>query len=638
LKVSPDGRSLSYLTTVDGVLNIAVTPASDPEAPEVVSSARRDILDYFWLYTSRHLAFFSDRAGEEDHSLRLVDVTRRRTEILTPVSGAQARLAGLSPAHPQTLAIGINDRNPEFHDICWVDAWTGAMARVLENDRFTSLLLDRNLTPRLGVETHADGLETWYLHEGLGDWRPLLRIGMDDAIATRPLGFSEDGSALYLSDSRDSDMAELRRLDLADGGLEVLASDLLADVDAVKLNAISGSPEAVAFYRMRRIWRPIAENITDDLETLTRGVGEDFEIVSTTADNQRWVVEANADCAPKNYFLFDRPMGTLTRIFTSRPELEETPLARTTPEIVRSGDGLELVVYLTGPSPGRTPQGAPAVFLIHGGPWARHRLCYDAQRQWLADRGYLVVSVNFRGSTGFGKKFLNAGNGEWGGRMIDDLTDVAAWVVARGLAEPGRIGLMGMSYGGYAGLMAVARPQTPFACCVSLAGPPDLVAFLRVLPRHWHSQISLFTRRVGDPDHPGGRRLLEAHSPLSHLDRLNRPVLIAHGAHDIRVAIDQVRSFAEALAARGTPVTLVEYPGEGHGLVAQRSRLSYMALAEAFFATNLGGALQPIEEDLRDADYIVRLGREHIPALAHMGTERRRSSDKAARAAERIWE
>jgi dipeptidyl aminopeptidase/acylaminoacyl peptidase len=618
LKLSPDGESLSYLMPVDGILNIAVTPASDADSPEIVSSARRDILEYFWLGTSRHIAFFSDSAGEEDHALHLVDVAQRRTRILTQVSGVQARLAGLSPKHPEALAIAINDRNPEFHDICWVDIETGVSRRILKNDRFSSLVLDWSLEPRIGVETHANGSETWCLRDGLENWRPLLSIGMDDAIATRPLGLSEDGSVLYLTDSRHGDTAKLCQFALATGALEVLASDPLADVDAVKLHPISGAPDAVAFCRTRRIWRPIAENVAQDLQTLAGVAGEDFEIVSATADDQRWIVEANADSAPKNYFLFDRPTSVLTRIFTSRPELEGAVLAHTTPEIVRSKDGLELVVYLTFPTAAPMREGSPTVFLLHGGPWARDRIAYDAQRQWLANRGYLVVNVNFRGSTGFGKRFLNAGNREWGGRIIDDLDAVAAWVVARGLAQSEKIGLMGMSFGGYAGLMAIARPETPFACCVSLAGPPDLLALLGSLPRHWQSQFSLFSQRVGNPDLPNDRRLLEAHSPLSHLDQFNRPMLLAHGVRDIRVRIEQVRSFADALAARGTPVTLVEYPSEGHGLVGQRNRLSYMAFAEAFFAAHLGGALQAVEDDLRDADYSVRIGSQHIPALARI--------------------
>ena len=405
---------------------------------------------------------------------------------------------------------------------------------------------------------------------------------MEDVLSTQVIGLDAAGTRIYLLDSREGDTTAVVEVDPIRRRKLTLAHDTSSDVDAVKLNPRSGRPEAVAFNRCRRNWMAIAPEVTLDLARLTDLYSGDFDIGSTTLDNKVWIIEVNSDRKPKTYELYDRVSKTAKHLFVSSPGLGDEELARTRAAPITTRDGLELVSYVTrrrnGARGAEWPLGT--VFLVHGGPWARHNFPDDGRRLWLADRGYAVISVNFRGSTGSGKTLLNAGNFEWGGKMIDDLVDAAHWAISEGLADPGRIGLIGMSYGGYAGLMALSRPKTPFACCVSLAGPPDLLDLLESLAEHWKHQITLFTKRVGDPTTPDGRALLRQHSPVTHVDNVHHPVLLAHGVRDIRVTVDSVRKFAAALKQRNCPVTLLEYTDEGHGLVGKDNRLSYFAIVE----------------------------------------------------------
>lgn len=617
VKISPDGCQLAYLAEVNGVLNLWVASTSDPTSAVCVSTVRRDILDYFWLYTSQHLAFFSDRAGEEEMALRCVDVAGRSTTLLTPVRGAQARLSAVSPQRPNEIAIEINDRNPEYHDVCVVDVATGAMRRVCDNDSYSKIVVDSSLEPRLAIETNTDGSETWSIRDGDGNWMAFDHVSQEDVLGTRVIGLDEDGMHIYLLDSRVGNTTAVVQVDPVHRRRLTLAHDTTSDVEAVKLNPLSKRPEAVAFNRYRRDWLAIVPDVASDFAQLTDRYFGDFDIGSATLDNKTWIVEVNSDHKPKTYELYNRMSKSVKHLFASRPGLRDEELTRTSPALITTRDGLELVSYVNRKrdTSGRSGQPLGTIFLVHGGPWERHKFSYDAQRQWLADRGYTVVSVNFRGSTGFGKSFLNAGNFEWGGRMIDDLVDAAHWAIGEGLADPARIGLMGMSYGGYAGLMALSRPETPFACCVSLAAPPDLLDLLASLPEHWKHQITLFTKRVGDPSTPDGRALLRRHSPMTHVDEFCKPILLAHGVRDIRVNVDSVRRFAAALKQRDCPVTLLEYTDEGHGLVGQDNRLSYMAIVEAFFAKHLGGNREPFGLEIGAASLVVPIGVEHISNL-----------------------
>jgi dipeptidyl aminopeptidase/acylaminoacyl peptidase len=319
------------------------------------------------------------------------------------------------------------------------------------------------------------------------------------------------------------------------------------------------------------------------------------------------------DDGPIRFYHYDRRARRASFLYSNSSALEEFQFARMTPVTIRARDGLPLVCYTTLPPAGRAPH--PLVLLVHGGPWARDEWGFSPWHQWLADRGYAVLSVNYRGSTGFGKRFLNAGNREWGGAMQLDLLDAVAWTVAQGIADARRIAIMGTSYGGYAALMGLALAPDSFACGIDLMGPSNLVSLLQSIPPQWQAQLDLFTTRVGDHRTEEGRTLLLERSPATYADRIRRPLLIAQGGQDPRVPRAESDRIVAALSGRGVPVIYLYFTDEGHGLARPANRLALCAVAEAFLARHLGGRTEPYGGDLAGSSLEVLAGAEHVPGL-----------------------
>jgi dipeptidyl aminopeptidase/acylaminoacyl peptidase len=327
------------------------------------------------------------------------------------------------------------------------------------------------------------------------------------------------------------------------------------------------------------------------------------------------------DNGPVHYYYYDRAKKKAQFLFTNRKELEGLSLAKMHPVVIKSRDGLDLVSYLTTP-PGADPEGdgipdkpLPLVLVVHGGPWGRDAWGYDSMHQWLANRGYAVLGVNFRGSTGFGKKFINAGNMEWAGKMHDDLIDAVQWAIEKRIAEPKHVAIMGGSFGGYATLVGLTFTPETFACGVDIVGPSNLVTLLKSIPPYWAPQVELFKKRVGDHTTEEGKAFLRKRSPLTYAKRIKRPLLIGQGANDPRVKQAESDQIVKTMQKKGIPVTYVLYPDEGHGFARPENRLSFFAVAEAFLAECLGGRFEPVGNDLKGSTITVPVGTEYVPGL-----------------------
>jgi dipeptidyl aminopeptidase/acylaminoacyl peptidase len=344
-------------------------------------------------------------------------------------------------------------------------------------------------------------------------------------------------------------------------------------------------------------------------------------VTDRTTDDRTWVAAYIQDDGPVEYYLWDRDQQKGTFLFTNRPELEGLPLSPMMPVIIESRDGLDLVSYLTLPygtrvdGKGFPVYPLPMVLLVHGGPWARDSWGYDAQHQLLANRGYAVLSVNFRGSTGFGKDFINAANKEWGRKMHDDLIDAVNWAVDRGVAQKEKVAIMGGSYGVYATLAGLTFTPEVFACGVDIVGPSNLVTLLNSIPPYWERSIEMFATRVGDHRTEEGRELLESRSPLNYVEKIEDPLLIAQGANDPRVKQSEADQIVEAMQKKNIPVTYVLYPDEGHGFARPENRISFMAVTEAFLAENLGGRYEEIGDAFVNASITVPTGADDVPGL-----------------------
>ncbi len=614
-QISPDGARLAFLAPVDGVLNVWVGPADDPKAASpVTEDCERGIRIYFWAYTSRHVLYLQDRAGDEDWHVYSVDLDAGKTMDLTPLEGVHAQIQGASHRSPQEIVVGLNDRDPAYHDLYRVDILTAERTLIQRNDDFAELLIDDDYRVRLGARITPDGGSDLLMLDGEGSWQPFMKVEMEDLLTTMPFDFDKTGGALYMIDSRGRDTSAMSAIDLDTGEETVIAEDPRVDVSDVMTHPVHNEVQAVAFTHERKRWQVIDDGIAADFESLSSVADGDIEVVSRTLDDRTWIVAYLVDDGPVRYYRYDRDAGRAAFLFTNRSDLEGLPLARMRPVVINSRDGLEMVCYYTLPI-GERRGPLPMVLNVHGGPWGRDDWGYDPIHQHLANRGYAVLSVNFRGSSGLGKGFINAANLEWGGKMQDDLVDAVEWAVAEGIADPKRVAIMGASYGGYAVLAGLTLMPGVFACGVDLVGPSNLITMVETIPPYWKPAIEMEATRVGDSRTEEGRALLTERSPLTHVDRIIKPLLIGHGANDARVKRAESDQIVDAMKEKGTPVTYLVYPDEGHGFGRPENDISFTAVAEAFLAEHLGGRFEPVGGDFEGSSIDVQAGVEQVPGL-----------------------
>ncbi len=580
-RLSPDGRHLAYLAPDEGVLNVWVGPASGGAARPLTKDRGRGIRHYLWAEDTRSLLYLKDKNGDENWRIHQADIGTGATRDLTPLSGAQAQLVATDPEFPHEILVALNDRDPRAHDVYRLDLRGGERRLEAQNPGdVVGWLADARLRVRAAKAALADGGgELRVKDSGDSPWRTLCRWGPDDQVGAH--GFTEDGRSLYVESSLDSDTTRLELWSLA-GERRVLAHDPGADLGPVMLHPRRRHAEAAGFARQRRRWEVLDETLRADFSAIAAAGLGDFWIVSRDDADTRWIVDFNNDTRPGRYYLYKRPERALELLFSSRPALEAFELRPMEPVTIRARDGLELPAYLTRP---QGPGPHPAVLLVHGGPWARDHWGYHPETQWLADRGWAVLQVNFRASTGFGKKFLHAGDREWGAKMQDDLTDAAAWACASGVADPRRLAIFGASYGGYAALAGAAFTPELFACAVDVVGPSNIATLIRSIPPYWEPFRRIFDLRVGNVDTEPD--FLRQRSPLFSADRIRIPVLIAQGANDPRVKRAESEAIVAALRARGQAVEYLLFEDEGHGFARPENRLRFYAAAERFLAEHL---------------------------------------------------
>jgi dipeptidyl aminopeptidase/acylaminoacyl peptidase len=455
-----------------------------------------------------------------------------------------------------------------------------------------------------------------------GTFEPFESIGADDTLTTQPIGFDKTGTQLFLIDSRGRDTAAVFTQDLTSGAKTLIAEDARADAQDGLSHPTEKKVQAVAFNYDRVRWQVVDQSVAEDLKYLQGVTDGELSVLSRTLDDSRWVVAYVKDDGPVRYYIYDRPARSAKFLFSNRPALESSKLARMHPQEIKSRDGLTLVSYLTLPAwtdadgDARPAAPLPTVLLVHGGPWGRDVWGYDSIHQLLANRGYAVLSVNFRASTGFGKKFLNAGNREWAGKMHDDLLDAVNWATAQKVADPKRVAIMGGSYGGYATLTGLTFTPDVFAAGVDIVGPSNLVTLLSTIPPYWKPQIELFATRVGDNRTDEGRKFLESRSPLTRVDRIAKPLLIGQGANDPRVKQAESDQIVKAMQSKKIPVTYVLFPDEGHGFARPENNIAFMAVTEAFLAKHLGGRAEPIGDAFKGSSVTVPQGRELVGGVS----------------------
>ncbi len=640
LRISPDGAYISYLAPVEGVLNVWIAPADNPtDAKAVSKDTYRGIRTHFWSYTGKHLLYLQDEGGDENMMLHCVNVETGEDVNLTPYdeildaegnpimlpSGKKMRprtqIQELSPETPEVILVGLNKRDPQWFDLYRLNILSGEMEMVQMNEGFAGFVTDESYAVRFASKMTPDGGTAYFVPDGDG-WKPYMEVSAEDLMTTGIMGFNKDGSTLYMRDSRGRNTAALFAINMETGESTELASHDKADVSGIISHPATHEVQAVSANYDRISWQVLDDDIQPDLDYLNSLVDGELSITSRTLDDKHWTVAFITDDGPVRYYLYDREARNAEFLFTNRASLENLPLSKMNPVLIPTRDDLELVCYLTLPSwmdsdnDGRPTEAVPMVLFVHGGPWARDSWGYNPYHQWLANRGYAVLSVNYRGSTGFGKHFVNASNLEWAGKMHDDLLDAVDWAIDEGITTKENVAIMGGSYGGYATLVGLTFTPDVFVCGVDIVGPSNLRTLLETIPPYWKPMMDLWAGRVGDPRTEEGRAFLDERSPLTFVDRITKPLLIGQGANDPRVKQSESDQIVKAMQEKNIPVTYVLYPDEGHGFARPENRLSFNAVTEIFLAQHLGGRFEAIGTDFTNSSIQVPEGATIVPGLA----------------------
>ena len=623
VSLSPDGRRIAYLAPDQGVLNLWVQDL-DGDAPARVLTRQRDRpqMPASWTSDGRYLISTRDGDGDENTVLVRIDPGSGETMDLTPAVGVKASVVGADRDVPNELVVELNDRDPRYHDIYVIDVESGErrlLYRSTDDGRQVSVeRLDGAWHPVLRAQVLPDGGSAYELRlPGDADWRPFLQFGFEDTISeSGPAGFTRDGRWLYGLLSTGEDRPRLVRWSVEH--LQTCGSECTPEVVhrssagalGVDLSDLdTGVPTVLQEVDLRSERVVLDASVQPDLARLQKLAGSnDFSVVDQDLNNRRWLVAIGSDQQGPQYWLWDRESDEIRLLFAVQPRLDAYDLMPMESLDLKSRDGRRLPGYLTRTSAAEGSGPQPLVLLVHGGPQARDFWGYNPMHQLLANRGYHVMSVNYRGSTGFGKDHLLAGEGQWYGQMQDDLVDAVRWAVDEGIADPDRLVIMGASYGGYAALSALTRDPELFAAAIAEVGPSNLRTLLESIPPYWESIRITFERMIGV-----GTVDLDAISPIQHVDRIQRPLLLGHGANDPRVKLSESETIAEAMAERQLPIDFVVFPDEGHGLANPRNALAMTALVEAFLKEHIGGRAEPIGASLKQSSLQWRM--RSLPAF-----------------------
>ncbi|MEO1016797.1 MAG: S9 family peptidase [Pseudomonadota bacterium] len=616
VRISPDGQWIAFQAPIDGVLNLWLAPVGTPESAQPLTnySGRRIGPAVIWVHDNRHILIIRDKEGDENWCIWRVHIETKEAIPLTPAGGVKAYVQRRSRHFPSEILIAHNERDKRYFDIYRVDVATGASTLIETNEGFSGYFTDRQFRIRFAKRFTDRGEIEFLSRSEAGVWETIEIIPAEDSLTTFPIGYSQDESELYWIDSRGRDKAAATVQDVKTGSTRVLAEDQQADIRTLSLDPRTHRPIAAASMFERTKWQVLDSEYEEDFTKLASQFSGDLLFNGISDDAQKIILAHRQDIHPLEYYCYDRDLREIRKLFSAQSRLDGVRLTTMEPIVIPARDRLDLMCYLTRP-PESEAAPVPMVLLVHGGPWNRDVWGLNPMHQWLANRGYAVLSVNFRGSTGFGKAFISAANLEWGGKMHDDLIDAVDWAVSQGIADPARVAIMGGSYGGYAALVGLTFTPEKFACAVDIVGISNLVTFIKAIPDYWQSWQSIWKTRMGDFTTESGRRFLEERSPLNHIDRIVRPLLIAQGANDVRVKVSESDQIVAAMQKRGIPVTYLLYPDEGHGLARPENRRSYTAIVEAFLSAHLGGRCEPVGDDFEDSSITFKAGRELIPGL-----------------------
>jgi len=587
-RISPDGKRMAYVAPVNNVLNVWVGDIGSDDYKPLTKDKERGVRLYFWAEDNQHILYLQDMGGNENWRLYAVNLATGDTRDLTPFAEVQAQVVDQNKHFPNELLVALNKENPQLHDVYHLDLTTGELALVAQNPgNIAGWVTDAHFKVRGAWAAAPNGGFSLLVRETeQAEWQDLGNWDEDNTLNSNPLSFSKDGRYIYLIDSRNYNAGRLVKMEIATGNIEVIAEDAHYDVGDVMINPDSYEFEAVSFNRARTDWTVLSESVRADFEILEKLHHGDMSIISRDTADKTWLVAFAADNGPVSYYTYDRQTKAATFMFVNRPEIIKYTLAEMQPFSFTARDGLTVHGYISFP-PGVEKKSLPTVLDVHGGPWARDIWGLNPETQWFTNRGYVSLQVNFRGSTGYGKDFVNAGDKQWGANMHNDLLDAVNWAVAQGYVDPNKVAIYGGSYGGYAALVGATFTPDFFTCAIDIVGPSNLVTLIKSIPPYWSTQLAVMHKRVGNPD--TDEEFMKSRSPLYKVDQIKIPMLVAQGANDPRVKQAEAEQVVAAMKSKGIEYEYMLFPDEGHGFAKPENRMKFYATAEKFLAKHLGG-------------------------------------------------
>ena len=594
-QLSPDGTRMAWLAPdKKNVLQVWVKTIGKDDDKMVTADKKRGIRIYSWARDNKTLLYLQDTDGDENFHLHGVDLAAGNDRDYTPIQGTRAAIAGIEPSLPNEILVTLNARDRQLFDVYRLNLETGAL--VLDTKNPGDVLgwnADSKLNVVVATVTTPDGgTEIRVRETPQSEWRKWMTAGPDDNLAVHDV--SADGKSLYIESSVGTDTTRIIQKDIAGNGEKVIDYSDVVDAGVVMINPYTKVIEAISYEPGRRTWKVIDPSVKGDFDAIAKLNDGDFAVTNRDQADKNWLVGFTSDRGPIKYYVWNRGEKKGTYLFSHQPKLENLTLSEMKPVVVKTRDGFNMHSYLTLPA-GLPAKNLPMVLYVHGGPWGRDVWGYNSTAQWLANRGYAVMQVNFRASTGYGKKWLNAGDRQWGLKMHDDLIDASNWAVKQGYADPKKIAIMGGSYGGYATLAGLTFTPDFFACGVDIVGPSNLKTLIGSIPPYWKTFRAVFDKRMGNVDDPKDAELIKNASPLFKANQIKKPLLIGQGQNDPRVNVRESEQIVDAIQKNNGSVTYVVYSDEGHGFARPENRIDFNARAENFLAQWLGGRAEPMQ-------------------------------------------
>jgi len=616
VKISHDGKYISCIAPLNGVLNVYIAPIDEPDNfKPITNDTGRGIRTYKWAYNNKHVLYLQDNNGDENWRLYSIDIENSKESALTTFPDTRAQINKVSHHFPNEVIIEMNSRRKDFFDLYKLNLLDGSIVDLFQNNEFAGIIVDDHFKLRFAQKLNPDGGLTIYEINDKQEILEFMQIDSEDLYTTSIIGFNANDD-LYMIDSTDRNTAALISLNIKTKEKTLLYENDKADISSLMLHPTKKHLQAAEYNYLRMERKIFDSEIEKALDDIKRSVKGELSIISRSIDDNIWIIAEVKDDGPVSYYKYYRDKRQIEFLFHNRDDLLDYELAKMHPVIIKARDGFEIVSYLTVPNTvgfdNKTfisKKAAPLILWVHGGPTARDDWGYNAMHQWLANRGYAVLSVNYRGSTGFGKDFINAGNGEWSRKMHTDLIDAVNWAIERGITNKEDIAIGGGSYGGYAALVGLTFTPDVFKCAVDIVGPSNLKTLLETIPPYWKPHVAALEKKLGGGlTTPEAIKELAERSPINFVDNIKAPLLIGQGANDPRVKQAESDQIVNLMNQKSIPVTYVLYPEEGHGFAKPENRMSFYAIMELFFNKYLGGAFEIIGSDLEDAKFEMKSG------------------------------